>query len=101
MVLFSMPRETERKVQKILEVSQRRVPRETEVPVKPLLFVTFHPILHNKPLIFEQKLTDFYWIPVKPVQPIFSKNSDFSMKLTDFCWIHVILVFFKHFTAFC
>ena len=29
-ILFSMPRETERKVQKILEVSQRRMPRETE-----------------------------------------------------------------------
>ena len=29
-VLFSMPRETERKVQKILEISQKRIPRETE-----------------------------------------------------------------------
>ena len=29
-ILFSMPRGTERKVQRILEVSQRRMPRETE-----------------------------------------------------------------------
>ena len=29
-ILFSMPRETERKVGKILEISQKRMPRETE-----------------------------------------------------------------------
>ena len=29
-ILFSVPRETERKVQKILEISQKRMPRETD-----------------------------------------------------------------------